>query len=312
MFLVLANIFQPLIDVNEAIINFWHKNVGLGWGGSIVMLTICIRLAILPLTFKSVRSMQALQRLQPEMKKIQERYKDDKQRQQQELMQFYRDHNVNPLGSCLPLVLQFPFFLGLYQTLKSGGQVSKEINASVAHGADPGFLFIPNLTQKATGGVLVALLIIYIATQLTSSYVSAINIQDRNQKILVFAMPLVFAFVVINFPTGLLVYWITTNLFTIAQQLFIRRFLPAPEPLPAGAAAAAGSGGGKGRARAPAGGDGKPEPAAAKESATAQKERPARTKTKAKAGASNGADGGPQKAPPRSPRKKKKRSGRRR
>jgi len=314
--LVLANIFQPLIDVNKAIIDFWHDQVGLGWGGSIVMLTICIRLAILPLTFKSVRSMQALQRLQPEMKKIQERYKDDKQRQQQELMQFYRDHEVNPLSSCLPLVLQFPFFLGLYQTLKNGGEVSNTIKAS---SGSHGFLFIPDLTQKATGGVLVALLIIYIATQLASSYVSAINIQDRNQKILVFAMPLVFAFVVINFPTGLLVYWITTNLFTIVQQLAIRRFLPPPEPVPAGAAAVVSGGkGGGGRGKG-GGGDGKPEAASGKATERAEKkgadrttkERPARAK--AKSGGRNGSDGGgPQKAPPQSPRKRKKRSGRRR
>src|SRR5256885_4162956 len=152
---VLANVLQPLIDVNESIIKFFHDTVGLGWGPAIIGLTCVIRLAILPLTFKSVRSMQALQRLQPEMKKIQERYKDDKQRQQQELMQFYRDHEVNPLSSCLPLVLQFPFFLGLYQTLKNGGEVSNTIKAS---SGSHGFLFIPDLTQKATGGVLVALL----------------------------------------------------------------------------------------------------------------------------------------------------------
>src|SRR5205085_5623265 len=146
------------------------------------------------------------------------------------------------LSSCLPLVLQMPFFFGLYQTLKKGGEVSQEI---MQH-PPKGFLFIPDLTQKATGGVLVALLIIYLATQLASSYVSSINIQDRNQKILVFAMPVVFAFVVINFPTGLLVYWITTNVFTIGQQLSIRKFLPPPEPLPAGAAAVATPKGGGG------------------------------------------------------------------
>ena len=302
---VLANIFQPLIDINVAILDFFHKNLGLGWGMSIVGLTITIRLAILPLTFRGVRNMQALQRLQPEMKKLQERYKDDKQRQQQALMEFYREHEVNPLSSCLPLVLQFPFFIGLYQTLKTGGEVSNAIKASPA--SAHGFFFIPDLTQKATGGVLIALLIIYISTQLASSYVSAINIQDRNQKILVFAMPLVFAFVVINFPTGLLVYWITTNLFTIAQQLLIRRFLPPPEPVPAGAAAAVSTKGGGGGAKAakPAkgGGDG-----------GAAEAPPRKRKARAEAAASgNGArDGGPQKAPPRSPRKTKKRSGRRR
>src|SRR3954469_4974417 len=112
--LVLANVLQPLIDVNEAILKFFHNQMGLGWGPSIIGLTCVIRLAILPLTFRQVRSMQALQRLQPEMKKIQERYKEDKQRMQQELMKFYQEQNFNPLSSCLPLVLQFPFFMSLF------------------------------------------------------------------------------------------------------------------------------------------------------------------------------------------------------
>src|SRR5918911_481526 len=97
---VVANVLQPLIDVNDAIVKFWHDTV---------------RLAILPLTFKQVRSMQGLQRLQPEMKKIQERYKDDKKRQQEEVWKLYQEHQVNPFGSCLPLLLQLPFFFALYQ-----------------------------------------------------------------------------------------------------------------------------------------------------------------------------------------------------
>src|SRR5215211_7938146 len=117
--LVLANILQPLIDLNEAIIHFW-RDLGFGWGMSIILLTICIRLAILPLTFKQVRSMQEMQRFSPEIQRIRERYKEDKQRQQEELMKLYQEHGFNPLSSCLPLVLQLPFFFSLYSTLKSG------------------------------------------------------------------------------------------------------------------------------------------------------------------------------------------------
>src|SRR6059058_2959211 len=173
---VLGNILQPLIDVNDAIVKFWHNNVGLGWGLSIIGLTVVVRLAILPLTFKSVRSMQGMQKLQPEMKKIQERYKDDKQRRNEEMMKLYQEHRINPFGSCLPLVLQFPFFLALYQTLKSGGEISILIKAPPA--SDNGFLFIPDLTKPVTGhtGVLIALLLLYLATQLASSWVSAVNI----------------------------------------------------------------------------------------------------------------------------------------
>ena len=116
--LPVANVLQPLIDVAESIMRFFHDTVGFGWGLSIIALTVVVRLAILPLTFKQVQSMQALQRLQPEMKKIQERYKDDRQRMNQEMMKLYQEHKVNPLGSCLPLLLQLPFFLALFYMLR--------------------------------------------------------------------------------------------------------------------------------------------------------------------------------------------------
>src|SRR3954463_13354324 len=244
---VLATILQPLIDINEAVLRFWHNNVGLSWGASIIGLTVVIRMLILPLTFKQVRSMQALQRLQPEMKKIQQRFKDDKQRQQQAMMEFYKEHQVNPLGSCLPLILQIPFFIGLYQTLRSPG-----FKAEV--GDQGQFFFIPNITKPLTGHTteLVVMIVLYVATQLVSSYVSSFNVQDKNQKRLLFLFPFLFVPVVINFEAGLLIYWITTNTWTIGQQLFVRRFLPPPEPHPVGASAggkggASGAGGSVGR-----------------------------------------------------------------
>jgi YidC/Oxa1 family membrane protein insertase len=310
---VVANILQPLIDINEAILRFWHNTLGFGWGASIIGLTIVIRLLILPLTFKQVRSMQALQRLQPEMKKIQARYKDDKQRQQKEMMEFYKEHEVNPLGSCLPLLLQFPFFIGLYQTLRSAG-FRHEV------GDNGQFLFIPDITKPLTGHTteLVVMIVIYVATQLCSSYVSAINIQDKNQKRLLFLFPFLFVPVVINFEAGLLVYWITTNTWTIGQQLFVRKFLPPPEPhvagdgkaakkdeLPVGARAASGGG----RATRAAGNGGKSEKGGA---ATAKAGAGRGSGAKAGSDSNGGGDGRPQKAPPPSPRKKKNRSGRRR
>jgi len=284
---------QPLVDLNEAILKFFHNQVGFGWGMSIVGLTVVIRLAILPLTFKQIRSMQALQRLAPEMKRIQERYKDDKKRQQQEIMAFYQEHQVNPLASCFPLLLQLPFFISLYQ-LQRSTHFKQEVHGS-------GFLFIPNLTKPVTNhpAVLVTLIVIYVATQLGASLVTMINAQDQNQRRIMLLLPFIFVFVIIRFPAGLIVYWITTNMWTIGQQLAVKRFLPPPEPLPAGAAAATSSS--RGRKPRPGGGDG----------ASAVK-APARAA--AKAGAAGGGDGngGPRKAPPPSPRKKKKRSGRRR
>jgi YidC/Oxa1 family membrane protein insertase len=313
---VLANIVQPLIDLNEGILRFWHNTVGFGWGASIIGLTMVVRLAILPLTFKQVRSMQALQRLQPEMKKIQQRYKDDKQRQQQAMMEFYKEHQVNPLGSCLPLILQFPFFIGLYQTLRSA-PFKREV------GENGQFLFIPDITKPLTGHTveLVVMIVIYVGTQLLSSYVSSFNVQDKNQKRLLFLFPFLFVPVVINFEAGLLVYWITTNTWTIGQQLFVRKFLPPPEPHVA-AASAGGGGGGKTPVGARAasgtkaaaagrgnGGDGVHETRPAKRKAAKAASGSAAAGS---AGGNGKSDGRPGKAPPPSPRKKKKRSGRRR
>jgi YidC/Oxa1 family membrane protein insertase len=298
---VLANVLQPLIDINEAVLRFWHDSLGFGWGASIIGLTIVIRLLILPLTFKQVRSMQALQRLQPQMKEIQKRYKEDKQRQQQAMMEFYKEHEVNPLGSCLPLILQIPFFIGLYQTLRSS-HFQNEVRPNGQ------FLFIPDITKPLTGhtAALVAMIVLYVGTQLLSSYVSSFNVQDKNQKRLLFLFPFLFVPVVINFEAGLLVYWITTNTWTIGQQLFIRRFLPPPEPALAGAKAV------------PAGTRSLKDDASdngGEARRVKKKERGARTAAppdKGNGGANGRGDGEPKKAPPPSPRKKKKRSGRRR
>src|SRR5919108_2460349 len=120
----IANVLQPLIDVCEAILKFWHDLLGDwdgSWGLAIILLTFTVRLAILPLTFKGVKGMQRLQQLQPEIKRIQERYKEDRQRMNQEIMAFYQREKVNPLGSCLPLLLQLPFFLALFYLLRSKG-----------------------------------------------------------------------------------------------------------------------------------------------------------------------------------------------
>jgi YidC/Oxa1 family membrane protein insertase len=289
-----ATFLQPLVDLNDAILKFWHNTVGLSWGASIIGLTFVIRAAILPLTFRQVRSMQALQRLAPEMKRIQERYKEDKQRQQQEMMKFYQEHGVNPLGSCLPLVLQLPFFFSLFYLLRSS-----TFKADIA--GEESFLFIPNLAKPLTGhpAALAVMIVLYVGTQLASSLLTAMS-ADPNQRRLMLALPFVFVIFVFRFQAGLLVYWVTTNVWTIGQQLVIKRFLPPPEPIPAGAAAAVGKGGGGGGSS----GDG---------GKAAAKPPPARPKAKASAPAAEASDGnGAAKAPPPSPRKKKKRSGRRR
>src|ERR1700759_3668895 len=118
MLLVTANIFQPLIDVFESVLKFFHNSIGIPWGWAIVLLTICVRAILVPLTVRQIRSMARMQAFAPQMKEIQAKYKEDKQRQQEEMMKFYRENNINPLASCLPLVLQLPVFISLYFMLR--------------------------------------------------------------------------------------------------------------------------------------------------------------------------------------------------
>jgi YidC/Oxa1 family membrane protein insertase len=282
----IANVLQPLIDVAEAILKFWHDDVGLSWGGAIIGLTVVVRLAILPLTFKQVRSMQELQRLQPEMKRLQERYKDDRQRLNQEMMKLYQEHKVNPLGSCLPILLQLPFFISLFYLLR-GDEFQQDIKG------EESFLFIDNLAEPATGGTLVVLIVLYVVTQLISGLVSTVT-ADPTQRRIMLALPFVFVIFIINFNAGLIVYWITTNCWTIGQQLLVRKLFPKPPPIEAKPDAGS----------KPARGKPPPKPAAAAAVADG--------KAKGSKAAKGETDGGPRKGPPPGPRKKKKRTGRRR
>src|SRR3954471_7179553 len=241
----LANVLQPLIDFTEAIMQFWHDSVGFSWGMSIILLTFVIRLIILPLTFKQVKSMQEMKRIQPEIQRLKERYSDDRQRLQQEQMKMFQEHGFNPLSSCLPIVLQFPFFISLFYMLRHDLRVDVCGQSKVPCGQVPGdhgesFFFIPDITDKATGAVLITLLILYVGSQLISGLITTFA-ADRSQQIMILVLPAVFVPVIIGFPAGLIVYWITTNIWTIGQQLAIKKFVHV-EPAPALAGAAALSG----------------------------------------------------------------------
>lgn len=238
--LALIKPVQFLVDIFKPILVFFHESVGFGWGVAIIALTICVRAAMLPLVWKQLKSMQALQRLNPQMKEIRERFKDDRQRQQQEMVELYRKHKVNPFGSCLPLILQFPVFIGLYYTFQTdlkreicGSQLlargitsSAEIKKTACEqvSAKSGeFLFIPDLTDKATGAVLVVLIGLYIGSQLLSSVLLSRSVDPMQRKIMIL-LPLFMSVVIINFPAGLIVYWITTNFWTAGQQYVVKRF----------------------------------------------------------------------------------------
>jgi YidC/Oxa1 family membrane protein insertase len=221
-----ANILQPLIDVANGVLQFFHDNAGLSWGASIIALTIVTRALLIPLTYKSLKGMRALQALQPQIKEIQAKYKNDKQRMQQETMRFYQENKVNPFASCIPLLAQFPVFITLFYVLRH--ELPDDIGCTAGHCADKAsFLFIPDLTAKATGGVLIALLVLYVGTQLVSGIVMSVT-ADKSQRTMMFLLPFIFVPFVINFPAGLVVYWITTNFWTIGQQYTIQRLIPPP------------------------------------------------------------------------------------
>src|ERR1700759_1198280 len=137
-----ANILQPLIDVANAVLKFFHNNVGLSWGMSIVAITVCTRAILVPLTYKQIKGMRALQALQPQIKEIQEKYKNDRQRMQQEMMRFYQENKVNPFASCIPLVAQIPVFITLFYVLRH--ELPADIGCKAGHcGSEASFLFIP-------------------------------------------------------------------------------------------------------------------------------------------------------------------------
>src|SRR6476646_764173 len=213
---ILGNIFQPLIDVFESVMRFFHDHVGFSWGLSIIALTVVVRALLVPLTVKQLKSMQAMQRLAPEMKALQAKHKDDKPRQQLELMALYKEHGVNPFGSCLPLVAQLPVFLSLFYMLRHDlridicGQAEQPFGAV---GKPVPFLFVSDITATATGATLAVLLVLYVGSQLLSSVFMSASV-DKNQRLLMMALPFVFTPFIIGFPAGLIVYWITTNFWT--------------------------------------------------------------------------------------------------
>src|SRR4051794_5692971 len=174
-----------------------------------------------------------LQQLAPQMKAMQTKYKEDPQRLQQETMKFYKENQVNPFASCLPMVAQLPVFLSLYYMLRVDLRydICPEINPAGSPNPQPcgesaasSFLFIPDLTSKATGAVLVVLIVLYVGSQLVSTLLMSAT-ADKNQRMIFLALPFLFVAFIWQFPAGLLLYWITTNLWTILQQSIIKKRL---------------------------------------------------------------------------------------
>ena len=237
MILPVADILQPLEDGAKAILDFFHDDVGVTWGTSIILMTIVIRAALIPLTYRQIKGMRALQALQPQMKEIQEKYKNDRQRQQQEMMRFYQENKINPLSSCLPLLLQLPVFFALFRLLRSG-----DFKADVHASGNQGWLFIKSVAENPHGAELIVLVALFMASMALSTLVmirTSPSAGGSQQYLLLGVFMVIGVFFVPTVPAGLSLYWITTNFWTVGQQYVANKVIPAPAvPTPAEAMAA--------------------------------------------------------------------------
>ena len=230
----LYSLLNPIVLPLTWLLDTIHLRLGLPWAWAIVLLTVIVRIAMIPLTVKQQQSFRAMQSLQPQIKKLQAKYKDDRQKLNEEMMLFYRENKVNPFGSCLPLVVQLPIFFALYVTLRN---ISKEVVA----GDDLSMFWgwIPNITESLNAlpaTTLYPLMAVYVLSQMGSTLLMPTSV-DPKQKYIFLFLPIVFAYFIVSppfgtssFPAGLLIYWITTNLWTCGQAGVIRVWFPPPLP----------------------------------------------------------------------------------
>jgi YidC/Oxa1 family membrane protein insertase len=205
----LENLFGPLIDIFGNGLEFFHS-MGAPWWLSIAILTVIVRSLLFPLTIKQVKSMRAMQDLKPEMDRLRAKYKDNKQRQQEELMKLYQERKVNPLGGCLPLLVQMPIFITMYYVIRSFDQT----HPSFASG---GIMWFKDLTVADPFYILPVLSAV---TMLAASEITAKNV-DPQQRWLMRLLPVGFTVFLLQFPAGLFMYWITSNLVTLVQNYLI-------------------------------------------------------------------------------------------
>jgi len=240
-------LLKPIQSVLEYVVVFLYKNVTTNYGLVIILLTIIVRMILTPLTITQTRSMVKMQKLQPQLKEIQKKYKDDKQKLQQETMEFYRKNNVNPLAGCLPLLFQMPVFYALFQALRTPSEIITSVLGNfyvngIANGIKTGLMgFLPalNYTEFLVNGasnpnynflwmnlnardpyyILVILMVVtmFISTRMTTT--------DPNQSKIMYIMPLVFGFMSFQFPSGILVYWVTSNVWSIGQQWVVNKIV---------------------------------------------------------------------------------------
>ncbi|MCL5985820.1 MAG: YidC/Oxa1 family membrane protein insertase [Actinobacteria bacterium] len=203
-------ILAPFINLFYIVLEFFYKYVN-NYGVAIILLTLSVRVILLPLTISQTRNMIQMQRIQPKLKELQQKYKDDKEKLQKELMSFYKEHNVNPLAGCFPLLLQMPIFFALYRVLIDYEKLKEASFLWIGDLSKPDILF---------GWLPITLILMVVTTLVTSLQ----TMTDPKQRVLTFAMPLIFGFIGYRLPAGVLLYWTVTNIWSMLQQYVMTKF----------------------------------------------------------------------------------------
>ncbi len=238
-----------IVTIHDLLSPLFGADSGVSWSLAIIGLVIIIRIILIPLFVKQIKSQRALTALQPHMKEIQKKYKDDRQKQSEEMMKLYKEHKTNPLASCFPILAQAPIFFALFTVLNGIGK-----NPPVKHGVlsqddvvsaaaakffgapiSDTFLGTNITTVKIVTVCLIAFMSLTTFTtqrQLMMKGMpkmdSSNNMMLQQQKIMLYAFPLIFAISGVNFPIGVLIYWSTTNLWTWGQQFYVIKRNPTP------------------------------------------------------------------------------------
>jgi YidC/Oxa1 family membrane protein insertase len=223
----------------------FNTDSGWAWGLSIVGLVIVIRIVLIPLFVKQIKAQRGLQLIQPQMKEIQKKYAGDRERQSQEMMKLYKETGTNPLASCLPILLQAPIFFALFQVLNSvaknppqaRGVLTDELAVSMSNATIFGAPIADTFRSADTVSTQIVVAIM-IALMTASTFITQRQLMVKNmpkdnpmaqqQKILLYVFPLMFAVFGINFPVGVLIYWLTTNVWSMGQQFYVIRNMPSP------------------------------------------------------------------------------------
>jgi YidC/Oxa1 family membrane protein insertase len=213
-----GRVFFPLTNLLGDGLEFFNTQ-GIPWWLSIAILTVIVRSLLFPLTIRQVKSMRAMQDLKPEMDRIRAKYKDNRQKQQEELMKLYQERKVNPFGSCLPLLVQMPIFIAMFYVIRGFSQTHESFTQG-------GILWFQDLSVQDPFYILP---ILSAVTMLAASEITSKNI-DPQQRWLMRILPVVFTIFLLNFPAGLFMYWITSNLVTLVQNYVIYNFGPGRRP----------------------------------------------------------------------------------